>query len=125
MSDWKGVEPDLETALAKYENPIQTLANAEVPAFIMRNAYDPAHCQGLIQRFIDMGMMRDSKEPRASADHRVRIDIGTSLGNRGSDKERFLSHAQTTQFLFDFLFKGFDNPVDFIYYTFAKFCPQN
>jgi len=111
--------------LAKEDNPIQALANADVPAFVMRQAYDPAHCQGLIQRFIDMGLMRDEKEPRASADRRVRIDIGTSLGNRGSDKERFLEHAKTTHFLFDFLFNGFDNPVDLIYDSLAKLCPQN
>jgi hypothetical protein len=125
MSKWEAVEPDLETALAKFPNPIKSLADAQVPAFIVRNAYNPAHCEGLIQRFIDMGMMRDSKEPRASADHRGRIDIGTSLGNRGSDKDRFLSHAQTTHFLFEFLFKGFDHPVDLIYDALARLCPQN
>lgn len=125
MSDWKAVEPDLKTALAKYKNPIKTLADAEVPAFIIRKAYDPAHCQGLIQRFTDMGLMRDGKAIHASADRRVRIDIGTSLGNRGSDKERFLEHAKTTHFMFDFLFQGFDNPVDLIYDSLAKLCPQN
>ena len=118
-------EPDLETALAKYDNPIKTLADAEVPAFILRQAFDPAHCEGLIQRFIDLGLMRDSNEPRAAADKRVRIDIGTSLGNRGSDKARFLAHAKSTHFLFDFLFQGFDNPVDLIYDSLAKLCPQN
>ncbi|MBT3602590.1 MAG: hypothetical protein HN521_05925 [Candidatus Latescibacteria bacterium] len=125
MGTWSAVGPDLKTTLDKYENPIKTLADAEVPAFIMRNAYDPAHCQGLIQRFTDMGLMRDSKSPRAADDHRVRIDVGTSLGNRGSDKEGFLGHAETTHFLFDFLFKGFDNPVDLIYDSLAKLCPQN
>jgi len=125
MSDWKAVEPDLKTALGTYKNPIQTLADAEVPAFIIRKAYDPAHCQGLIQRFTNMGLMRDGKAIHASADKRVRIDIGTSLGNRGSDKERFLEHAKTTHFMFDFLFQGFDNPVDLIYDSLAKLCPQN
>ena len=125
MSDWRAVGPDLETALSTYENPIKTLADAEVPAFVIRGAYNPVHCQGLIQRFIDMGMMRDSRRPRASADARVRIDIGTSLGNRGSDKERFLAHSQTTHFMFNFLFQGFDNPVDLMYDSLARLCPRN
>ncbi len=123
MQDWQSVEPDLKAAQARFENPIQALAEAQTPAFVLRRAYDPAHCRSLVHRFIDMGLMRDAAEPRAAADARPRIDIGTSLGNRGSDKERFLEHAQTTHFLFDFLFNGFDNPVDCVYDALAALCP--
>ncbi|MFT5087734.1 MAG: hypothetical protein ACI906_000882 [Candidatus Latescibacterota bacterium] len=123
MQDWQATEPDLKTAQARFENPIQALAEAQTPAFVLRRAYDPDHCHGLVRRFIDMGLMRDAKEPRAVADERPRIDIGTSLGNRGSDKERFLEHAETTHFLFDFLFKGFDNPVACIYDSLSALCP--
>lgn len=123
MSQWKAVEPDLKAAKQRFENPIQALAAAQIPAFVLRRAYNPTHCRGLVRRFIDMGLMRDAKEPRAAADARPRIDIGTSLGNRGSDKERFLEHAETTHFMFDFLFNGFDNPIDCIYDALAELCP--
>ncbi len=123
MDNWAAVEPDLNAALERFDHPIQALAEAQIPAFILRRAYDPAHCQGLIRRFIDMGLMRDAKEPRAAADARPRIDIGTSLGNRGSDQNRFLEHAQSTHLLFDFLFNGFDNPVQRIYETLSALCP--
>ena len=123
MGDWKAVEPDLKAAQARFENPIKALADAEAPAFVLRQAYDPAHCAGLIQRFIDFGLMRDEREPRAQADRRPRIDIGTSLGNRGSDKARFLAHAEATHFLFEFLFRGFDNPVDVMYDALQGLCP--
>ena len=101
---WTAVEPDIDTITQRYENPIGSLAQAKCPAFVLRQAYNPDHCRGLVRRFIDMGLMRDRAEPRSADDGRPRIDIGTSLGNRGSDKERFLQHAQTTHFLFDFLF---------------------
>lgn len=123
MDDWAAVEPDLSTALERFDNPIQALAEAQIPAFILRRAYDQAHCQGLIHRFIDMGLMRDAKEPRAALDARPRIDIGSSLGNRGSNRERFLEHAQSTHLLFDFLFRGFDNPVQCVYETLSALCP--
>ncbi|MGB1719685.1 MAG: hypothetical protein ACPHO6_16055, partial [Candidatus Latescibacterota bacterium] len=112
---WTAVEPDIDTITQRYENPIGSLAQAECPAFVLRQAYNPDHCRGLVRRFIDMGLMRDRAEPRSADDGRPRIDIGTSLGNRGSDKERFLQHAQTTHFLFDFLFKGYDDPVQCLY----------
>jgi hypothetical protein len=48
-----------------------------------------------------------------------RIDIGTSLGNLGGDRERFLRHAVGTHELFRTLFDGFRNPVDVIYQSLA------
>ena len=120
---WTAVEPDIDTITQRYENPIGSLAQAECPAFVLRQAYNPDHCRGLVRRFIDMGLMRDRAEPRSADDGRPRIDIGTSLGNRGSDKERFLQHAQTTHFLFDFLFKGYDDPVQCLYQALTSLCP--
>lgn len=125
MGDWAAVGPDLNAALERFDNPIQALADAEVPAFIYRQAFDPEHCAGLTRRFMDLGLMRDAQAPRANLDRRARIDIGTSLGNRASDKERFLEHAESTHFLFNFLFNGFGNPVDLIYDSLQKLAPNN
>ena len=121
-TNWHPAEPDLKTVCAKYEDPIYSLSQAEIPAIILRNAYPPEHCQGLIDRFTNMGLMRDEADSN-SADKRTRIDIGTSLGNRGSDKLSFLSHAETTHQLFQFLFDGFDNPVDLIYESLSALSP--
>ena len=125
MGDWKAVEPDWDAALAQFENPIQALADGEVPAFIFRQAFSPDHCAGLTRRFINLGVMRDARTSPANLDRRTRIDIGTSLGNRASDKERFLEHAEATHFLFNFLFQGFVNPVDLIYDSLQKLAPKN
>ncbi len=114
INDWLPAEPDLETVCQTYNDPIYALSQAEIPAIILRDAYSPTQCQGLIERFTNMGLMRDEADV-SSADKRTRIDIGTSLGNRGGDKSKFLAHAKTTEHLFRFLFHGFDNPVDLIY----------
>lgn len=110
---WLPAEPDLPTILSVYPDPLRALAHAEMPAIVLRQAYKPEHCPKLLQRFTDWGLMRD---PNAhTADQRNRIDIGTSLGNRGHDQERFLTHAVATQELFRFLFTGFDDPVQCMY----------
>ncbi len=120
--EWKPAEPDLASICNTYKDPIYTLSQAEIPAIILRNAYSPEQCQGLIDRFTYMGLMRDENELN-SADKRTRIDIGTSLGNRGSEKQHFLAHAETTHHLFKFLFEGFDNPVDLIYDSLSAVSP--
>lgn len=115
---WEPLGPDLKAILAMEPDPLRALAEARIPAIILRRAYNPAHCRGLIQRFIDRGLMRDPHDPAAAqADPRMRIDIGTSLGNRGNDREAFLAHAVETNTLFETLFDGFDHPVEVIYRT--------
>ena len=122
QTNWLPAEPDLETVCQTYSDPIYALSQAEVPAIILRNAYSPAQCHGLIHRFTNMGLMRDEADTN-SADKRTRIDIGTSLGNRGGDKTKFLAHAKATEHLFSFLFNGFDDPVDLIYDSLTALSP--
>ena len=122
QNNWLPAEPDLETVCRTYNDPIHALSQAEMPAIILRNAYSPTQCQGLIERFTNMGLMRDEADIN-SADKRTRIDIGTSLGNRGSDKEKFLAHAKATEHLFSFLFDEFENPVHLIYESLDALSP--
>jgi hypothetical protein len=115
---WEPLGPDLEAVFAAEPDPLRALSEARIPAILLRRAYPPAQCQGLIRRFIDRGLMRDPEdEETARIDPGTRIDIGSSLGNRGGDKEAFLAHAVGTHTLFETLFTGFDNPVDLIYTT--------
>ncbi|MEM7533980.1 MAG: hypothetical protein AAF639_17485 [Chloroflexota bacterium] len=110
---WNAAEPDMETVLNNYVDPLLSLAKADIPAIMLRNAYEPAQCTELLQRFTDWGLMRDPNV--ASADKRNRIDIGSSLNNKGDDKEHFLNHAVATHELYKFLFTGFDDPVKCMY----------
>lgn len=119
---WLPAEPDLSSVLAEYANPIQALADTAMPAVVLRQAYDPGECAGLVKRFVQWGLMRDPKDVN-SADKRTRIDIGTSLGNRGQDKDVFLDHAVGTHELFPHLFSGFTDPVKTLYDALAALSP--
>lgn len=110
---WTPAEPNLQAVRHAFPDPLRALAHAEMPAIVLRQIYDPAQCPRLLQRFTDWGLMRDPKA--TTADQRNRIDIGTSLGNRGHDQERFLTHAEATRELFGSLFAGFDDPVQTMY----------
>lgn len=109
-ANWSPLEPDLKTVFANEENPIGALAEARIPAIVLRRAYNPDHCAGLIQRFIERGMMRAPEDSNPESEDKLqfvghtRIDIGTSLvnhtrGHRGASKddaqnrEGFLQHA--------------------------------
>ena len=102
---WIPIEPDWETILDKYPNPIQALAEMRTPAPVIRQAYNPAHCEGLTQRFIEKDLMYDQNTHynNPSVVPTERIDIGTSLGNRGNSPEDFFSHAEETHALFETL----------------------
>jgi hypothetical protein len=122
---WIPIEPDWETILERYPNPIQALAEMRTPAPVIRQAYNPAHCEGLTQRFIEKDLMydQDTLYNNPSIVPTERIDIGTSLGNRGNSPEDFFSHAEETHTLFETLFDGFDNPVSTLYENLARLAP--
>ena len=103
-ANWQPVEPDLETILDNFSDPLRTLSQAEVPAIIFRQIYNPDQFPDLIDRLTNMGLMRPhGNNNENQLDRRTRIDIGTSLGNRGNNKELFFQHAAATHFLFNFL----------------------
>jgi hypothetical protein len=142
-STWTPVEPDLNAALARFEFPLDELAAATIPAIVLRGAFPEAACRALVDRLIAEDLLYDPRqlvpekfideaipegyyrEGRNSdptfawesnkASGRTRIDIGTSLGYRGSNKEAFLAHAAQTQALFDRLFADGDNPIRLLY----------
>ncbi|MEE2710411.1 MAG: hypothetical protein VYA69_12535 [Gemmatimonadota bacterium] len=113
---WVPVGGNLDSIVASCPDPLRSLAEAEIPAILIRQAYDPVQCDGLTRRFIDQGLMRDPNNAEAAGrDTRTRIDIGTSLGNKGSDQDVFFAHAKETRDLFETLFDGFNNPVTMMY----------
>jgi hypothetical protein len=112
---WLPAGPDMAGVFAKYDHPLRALSEARIPAILLRRAYEPQQCAGLIRRFIERGLMPDPEEHIRTADPRTRVDIGTSLGNLGADKEVFLNHAVGTHELFQTLFDGFTDPVRLMY----------
>ncbi len=109
---WAPVEASLEDILATYPRPLEELTAGNVPAFIMRRAYNPDHAAALVKHFYDRGLIYD---PRPTG--KGRVDIGTSIGSHGGNPEFFLDHARQTNELFETLFEGYDDPVKFMYDT--------
>jgi hypothetical protein len=122
QSTWLPAEPDLSTILNRYPDPVRALAAAEIPAIVLRQIYAPEQCAALVRRFGRWGLMRDPIALNA-ADGRKRIDIGTSLGNRGHDKQAFLDHAEGTHELFPHLFSGLTDPVQTLYGALQALAP--
>ena len=109
---WAPVEASVEEILATHPRPLEELTAGNVPAFIMRRAYNPDHAAALVERFYERGLIYD---PRPTG--KGRVDIGTSMGSHAGNREFFLDHAGETNELFETLFEGYDDPVKFIYDT--------
>lgn len=140
---WRSLEPDVNAAIAASDRPLEAIASGDAPAIVIRNAYPQDRCQRLIAKLIDEELLYDPKLPvpekfiddaipegyyregRKSEDRfawqektatgKRRIDIGTSLGYRGSDPDDFFSHSQETHELFARLFPPDDDPVQLMY----------
>jgi hypothetical protein len=139
-TSWPILQPDLPTILGGEPDPLAQLAAAEIPAIVIRQAFDRDECRSLVKYFIDEGLMFASGDPRIdekaipvdrvdrwtkqglnpAQSQRRRIDIGTSLGNLGDDREHFLKHSAETHRLFARLFAGRDNPIEVIYRNLQK-----
>ena len=142
-SSWFPVEPDVATALAQHDRPLDELAAGRIPAVILRNAWPAESCVSLIDRLISEELLYDRTKPipekfqkksipegyyREGTNNAAtlawkspetvgknRIDIGTSLGYRGSNKEAFLEHSLETHALFERLFADGSDPIRLMY----------
>ena len=121
-SKWPPAEPDIAAVTAAFPDPLLALSRAEIPAIVLRQLFPVPDCDGLIDRFIQRGLMRDPRQPPGEGE-RTRIDIGTSLGNRGNDQAAFFEHAAETLALFEQLFDGFANPVHTVYDHLSRLAP--
>lgn len=140
---WQLVEPDLQAAFHAFERPLDALACGEIPAIVLRGAWPSEFCQELHNKLISEELLYDPTKPvserfieasipegyyregRERTERRTwresvatgkrRIDIGTSLGYRGSVPAAFFAHAEETHRLFERLFSGMASPVQLIY----------
>ncbi|MEX0715256.1 MAG: hypothetical protein WD066_01645 [Planctomycetaceae bacterium] len=140
---WPILSPDVESILAAEPDPIAAVARGEVAALVVRQAFPADDCARLVRRFVDDGLLYDSDDPRIDQkaipsalvnrhsqkglnpqeSKRRRIDIGSSLGYLGDDKENFLAHSAGTHVLFERLFADHPDPVRTIYDHLRKLSP--
>lgn len=148
---WQPTEPDLAAAFRRSGQPLDALASAQVPALVLRGAYPRELCRQVCEKLIAEGLLYDAagpvperfreaaipegyyREGRAGIERRAweerlaagkrRIDVGTSLGYRGSDPEDFFAHATQTHALFERLFAGLPSPVRLLYDRLGHLAP--
>ena len=149
QSNWMPIEPDLSTAHAKFERPLEELAAGRIPALVIRQAWPAKNCSELIQRLIDEELLYDpdlpipakfqkqsipegyyregsSAVPSLAWDEqkvtgKSRIDIGSSLGYRGSDQDAFFAHSAKTNELLERLFADHSDPIRLLYDSLEAF----
>ena len=122
---WQPFIATTEQILQKYPQPLQALADRQMPALVLRNAYNRDHCTGLMQRFAERGYFtQDTVGKESQLSGGPYLDLGTSLGRVGKDPEAFFAHAERTHALFAHLFDGFDDPVQTMYSALAQLAPD-
>ncbi|MEX0700952.1 MAG: hypothetical protein WD069_02540 [Planctomycetales bacterium] len=140
---WPILAPDVDSILAAEADPIGAVARGEVAALVVRQAFPAAECERLVRFLVGEGLLFDRDDPRIEAkaipsaltnrlsqkglnpqeSQRRRIDIGSSLGYLGDDKERFLAHSAETHALFDRLFADRPDPIRTIYDHLRRLAP--
>jgi hypothetical protein len=140
---WPILGPDVPSILDAETDPIGRLADGDVAALVVRQAFNREECAALVEFLIAKELMFADGDERIDAraipvqrvdrwtrqglnpaeSKRRRIDIGASLGNIGDDRENFLRHSAETHDLFSQLFSDRPNPVDAIYRNLAQLSP--
>ena len=122
---WQPFEADLDQILARYPQPLEALAQRQIPALVLRNAYPSEHATGLMQRFAERGYFsRDTVDQESQLSGGSYLDLGTSMGRTGADPDAFFAHAARTHQLFSHLFDGFADPVATMYTALQKLAPD-
>lgn len=149
QSDWVPVEPDVSTACLRFERPLEELAAGQIPALVVRQAWSAENCRELVQRLIDEDLLYDPDRPippkfqkqsipegyyregknavpslawdEQKVTGKSRIDIGSSLGYRGSNQDGFFAHSAETNALFERLFADHPDPIRLLYDSLEAF----
>lgn len=115
-AEWAPLEADATTIARQFADPLGALSEGRVPAFVLRGAYPAADCQALIDRFEHRGYFNpETVGVESQLSGGSYLDLGTSLGRMGADRDAFFEHASRTHALFPRLFEGIADPVETIY----------
>ncbi|MDA1280969.1 MAG: hypothetical protein O3B95_13200 [Chloroflexi bacterium] len=118
---WQPLEADPESIGQQFPQPLMALAAGTVPAFVLRGVYPSADCTDLMARFAERGYFdQDTVGVESQLSGGPYLDLGTSLGRVGADRDEFFAHAERTHTLFPRLFDGLADPVQTIYGSLAR-----
>lgn len=144
VADWPVIDELSPVEATNLKEPLEALARGEIAAIICRQAFTQEACGDVVSTLVREGLLFDPAMPVPASlkreaipenyyyrpdetseekrdrlaeqpTGRLRIDVGTSLGTRGSDPDSFFEHASETQQLFASLFDWRQSPVKAIY----------
>ena len=144
LGTWPLIDELSPVKPASVDSPLEALSRGQIAAVICRQAFTKDACDNVVETLVRAGLLFDpnkavpehlereaipenyyyrpgeseeEKRDRLAAQPagRLRIDVGTSLGTRGSDPDSFFEHAHETQQLFSTLFDWQESPVKAIY----------
>ena len=144
VASWPVIDERSPVEPTNSDAPLEALSRGEIAAIICRQAFTQEACHDVVATLVREGLLfdpampvpenlkkeaipenyyyRPGETPDNKGDRltqqpagRLRIDVGTSLGTRGSDPDSFFEHASQTQQLFSSLFDWEQSPVKAIY----------
>ena len=118
---WVPAEGSPARILDEYPRPFEALAAGEIPGVVLRRAFDPGHCTGLVARLYERGLAYD---PGEAGNGGGPVYVGPHLSGLSGDPEMFFARAADTHELFGTLFDGFDNPVETFYDALSELAPD-
>jgi hypothetical protein len=118
---WQPLETDADSISQRYDQPLLELAQGAVAAFVLRGAYPADDCARLMERFTERGYFNpETVEQESQLSGGPYLDLGTSLGRMGANRDDFFAHADGTRELFPRLFEGLVDPVETIYQNLTR-----
>ncbi|MFP6601309.1 MAG: hypothetical protein VB862_02165, partial [Pirellulaceae bacterium] len=129
LANWPVIDELSPVEPANVDAPLEALSRGEIAAIICRQAFTQEACDDVVKKLVREGLLFDpalplpenlkkeaipenyyyrpgetseNKQDRLAEQPtgRLRIDVGTSLGTRGSKPASFFEHASQTQQLF-------------------------
>ncbi|MCC7204827.1 MAG: hypothetical protein IT441_07085 [Phycisphaeraceae bacterium] len=123
---WEPLGPDVQAALRQNHNPMQALADGDIPAVVLRGIYPSEQCRRLVARFYERDLVPGLPRPGESIAGKIgfeRVDVGTSLGNLFKDPAKFFESAAGTNELYRTLFDGLISPIQVMYDAISALAP--
>ena len=119
--EWTPAEGSPQEILKKYPKPLNALVSGEVPAIVLRQAFNPDHCAGLVERLYERGL---AYEPHQDEDSKRPVYVGPAFVRYNADPEKFFGYAADTHELFKTLFNEYDDPVKTFYKMLSCLAPD-
>ena len=117
---WTPAEGSAADILREYPQPLAALAAGETPGIVLRQAFNPDHCAGVVQRLYERGL---AHEPGGAKNGGGPVYVGPHLSGLSGDPETFFAQAANAHELFETLFDGYDNPVKTFFEALSSLAP--